>query len=62
LHIAFKEKSAAQNPERLYCETGLIAYLAVCVIAFTGLMFVEIPALYQLFNVVPAAAPALWKF
>lgn len=62
LHIAFKEKSAAQNPERLYRETGLMAYLMVCVLAFTGLMFVEIPVLYQLFNVVPAAAPALWKF
>jgi 4-hydroxybenzoate polyprenyltransferase len=62
LHIAFKETSAAQNPERLYREKGLMAYLVVCVLAFTGLMFVEIPALYQLFNVVPAAAPTLWKF
>jgi 4-hydroxybenzoate polyprenyltransferase len=62
LHIAFKEKSAVQNPERLYRETGLMAYLAVCVLAFAGLMFVEIPMLYQLFNVVPAAAPALWRF
>lgn len=62
LHIAFKEKSAVQNPERLYRETGLMAYLAVCVMAFTGLMLIEIPVLYQMFNVVPAAAPALWKF
>jgi 4-hydroxybenzoate polyprenyltransferase len=62
LHIAFKDKSAVQNPERLYRETGLMAYLAVCVLAFTGLIFVEIPVLYQLFNVVPAAAPALWRF
>src|SRR5439155_27169754 len=60
LHIAFKDKSAAQNPERLYRETGLMAYLRVCVLAFTGLMFVDMPVLYQLFNVVPAAAPALW--
>ena len=50
------------SPERLYRERGLMAYLAVCVLAFTGLMFVEIPALYQLFNVVPAATPSLWKF
>ncbi len=62
LHIAFKQASAAQNPERLYREAGLMAYLAVCVLAFAGLMFVEIPALYTLFNVVPSAAPALWKF
>src|SRR5207247_2626274 len=58
LHIAFKQASAAQNPERLYREVGLMAYLGVCVLAFTGLMFVEIPVLYQWFNVVPAAAPA----
>lgn len=62
LHIAFKEESAAQAPERLYRETGLMAYLIVCVLAFTGLMFIEIPALYQWFNVVPSAAPPLWRF
>ena len=62
LQIAFKEKSAAQNPERLYREKGLMAYLGVCVLAFTGLMFVEIPVLYRLFNVVPAVSPALWRF
>jgi 4-hydroxybenzoate polyprenyltransferase len=61
LHIAFKPKSAAQAPERLYREKGLMAYLAVCVLAFVALMFVEVPALYQLFNVAPSAAPALWK-
>jgi 4-hydroxybenzoate polyprenyltransferase len=62
LHIAFKTASAAMNPERLYREIGLMAYLGVCVLAFTALMFVRIPVLYDLFNVVPAAAPALWKF
>ena len=61
LHIAFRQKSPAQNPERLYREKGLMAYLVICVLAFTGLMFVEIPVLYQWFNVVPAAAPTLWK-
>jgi len=62
LHISFKAESAAQNPERLYRETGLMAYLVVCVVAFSALMFVQIPALYEWFNVVPSAAPALWKF
>jgi hypothetical protein len=62
LHIAFKTTSAAQNPERLYREFGLMAYLGLCVVAFTALMFVEIPALYGWFNVVPSAAPTLWKF
>ncbi|MFO0810222.1 MAG: UbiA prenyltransferase family protein [Gemmataceae bacterium] len=62
LHISFKPQSAVQNPERLYRETGLMAYLVLCVVAFSLLMFVRIPALYSLFNVVPSAAPALWKF
>ena len=54
LHIAFKEDSAAQNPERLYREKGLVAYLMVCVLAFFGAMFIHIPVLYQWFNVVPS--------
>jgi 4-hydroxybenzoate polyprenyltransferase len=61
LHIAFKQESAAQAPEKLYREKGLMAYLALCVLAFVALMFVEIPALYDWFNVVPSAAPSLWK-
>src|SRR5437763_9595466 len=36
LHITFKKDSAAQNPERLYRETGLMVYLTVCVAAFVG--------------------------
>jgi len=62
LAIAFKAESAAQNPEKLYRERGLMAYLIVCVVAFVGLMFVRIPVLYEWFNVVPSAAPPLWQF
>src|SRR5262245_25323714 len=62
LHIAFKEESAAQAPEKLYREKGLMIYLSICVAAFTVLMFIEIPALYAWFNVVPSAAPMLWRF
>jgi decaprenyl-phosphate phosphoribosyltransferase len=61
LHIAFKEDSAAQNPERLYRETGLMIYLVICVLAFVGLMFVQIPALYDLFNVHPSPVAPLWR-
>ncbi len=61
LRVALKEDSAAQNPERLYRERGLMLYLAVCVLAFGGLMFVHIPALYEVFNVNPSQVPALWK-
>ena len=61
LHIALKKNSCVQNPERLYRETGLMIYLAVCVAAFLGLMFVDIPLLYDVFNVEPSSVPALWK-
>ncbi len=57
----FKEDSPVQAPERLYREKGLMAYLAVCVVAFVAAMFVEVPALYQLFNVEPSHLPSLWK-
>jgi 4-hydroxybenzoate polyprenyltransferase len=62
LHIAFKVDSAVQHPERLYRETGLMVYLVVCLVAFIGLMFVEVPMMYHLFNVAPSQAPALWRF
>jgi hypothetical protein len=38
-----------------------MAYLMVCVAAFVGLMFVQIPILYDWFNVVPSATRPLWK-
>jgi len=61
LHVALKENSAAQNPERLYRETGLMIYLAICLMLFLAVMFVEIPWLYELFNVTPSRAPTLWR-
>jgi hypothetical protein len=36
-------------------------YLGLCVIAFLGLMFVHIPALYSLFNVQPSPVSPLWQ-
>jgi decaprenyl-phosphate phosphoribosyltransferase len=61
LHVAFKPDSAAQSPERLYRERGLMAYLAVCMITFFALMFVQIPALYHWFNVQPSPVAPLWR-
>lgn len=61
LAVAFKPDSAAQNPERLYREKGLMLYLGLCVVAFFGLMFVHIPILYQLFNVQPSPVSPLWQ-
>jgi 4-hydroxybenzoate polyprenyltransferase len=62
LHIALKDGSAAQKPERLYREAGLMVYLIVCLTAFLGLMHVRFPALYDFFNVPPSPIDPLWKF
>jgi decaprenyl-phosphate phosphoribosyltransferase len=62
MRVALKPNSAAQDPERLYRETGLMAYLTVCLLTFVALMLVEIPVLYDLFNVAPSQLPALWRF
>jgi len=62
LKVALKPDSAVQNPERLYREKGLMAYLVLCLVVFVGLMFVEIPLLYDVFNVTPSKVNALWKF
>ena len=62
LAVALKPDSAAQSPERLYREKGLMCYLLVCMIAFLGLMLIEIPALYDVFNVESSRLPALWRF
>jgi len=59
--VALKKESAAQAPEKLYREWGLMAYLALCVLAFVVLMFVSVPSLYQLFNVEPSKFPSLWE-
>jgi hypothetical protein len=62
LYVAFKHESAAQSPERLYREKGLIVYLLICLVVFVGLIFVKIPIVYQLLNVQPSQVPPLWKF
>jgi len=62
LHVALKPQSAAQSPERLYREKGMMAYLVLCVIVFFGLMFVQIPVLYEWFNVPACPVSPLWSF
>jgi hypothetical protein len=62
LHVAFKADSAAQNPERLYKEKGLMSYLVICVLAFFVLMLIEIKPLYKFFNVNKSSVEALWEF
>ena len=43
--ISFKEDSAAQKPEKLYREKGLMLYVLILVLVFVILMCVDIPGL-----------------
>ncbi len=61
LFIGLKPDSAVQNPEHLYQEKGLMIYLIICVSVFLLLMFWNIPALYDYFNVTPPNPGSLWK-
>jgi 4-hydroxybenzoate polyprenyltransferase len=60
VRIAYRPQSAAQHPERLYRERLLSAYLIVCLLLFTALMFVRMTWLYDWFNVEPAGTAPLW--
>lgn len=48
--IAFKEDSAAQKPEKLFREKGLMAYLAVLIVVFVILMIVDIPFIHMFYD------------
>lgn len=61
LAVSLKKHSPVQNPEHLYRERGLMAYLALMVSVLVALMFVGIPALYDLFNVSQSGVPSLWE-
>lgn len=61
LVLSFREDSPVQAPERLYRERGFTV-LACCVLgAFLALMFVDMPVVYDLFNVLPSSVEPLWK-
>jgi decaprenyl-phosphate phosphoribosyltransferase len=62
MRVTLKPDSAAQNPERLYRERGLMVYLVLCVVVFVVLMFVRIDLMYQWFNVPSPEVPSLWQF
>lgn len=49
LHMAFQPDSAAQRPERLYRQPGLMFSVVVCAAAMVALTFVDVPLLHELF-------------
>jgi 4-hydroxybenzoate polyprenyltransferase len=50
LQVAFKAGSAAQQPEHLYRERGLMAAVITTAIVLFALLQVEIPAMYRFFT------------
>lgn len=59
--VGVRPDSPVQNPERLYREKGLMLYLSLCLLTFCALMFIEIPALYELFHVGASSLSPLWR-
>lgn len=61
LSLGMLPNSPTQHPEHLYQQRAFVSYLFVCFFVFIVLMFTEIPALYDLFNVAPSSAAPLWR-
>jgi decaprenyl-phosphate phosphoribosyltransferase len=60
LKLGLQDDSPVQHPEKLYRERAFMRYLMVCLMAFVLLMLVQVPVLYNLFNVDPARVDPLW--
>jgi len=58
--IAMRTDSPVQNPEKLYRERGVLVAALVVLIAFITLMSVDIPVLYEVFNVLQPNDAQLW--
>ncbi len=57
--VALKPGSAAQAPEKLYRERGLLVAIVACAVVIAVLFFVDVPALHRVF---PAAIRSLGDF
>ncbi len=47
--LSFRHDSAVQNPEKLYRQPRLMIVLTLCILAFTTLLFIDIPSLRDYF-------------
>jgi len=61
LMLALRDDSPVQRPEQLYTERYFVSYLAVTVLFILGLILIEIPGMYQTFNVPPPSFEPLWR-
>lgn len=50
IHMGFIEDSPAQYPERLYKQTGFVAYAIFTMVATIALLFIDVPILEQIFQ------------
>ena len=60
LKLGLQQDSPAQHPEKLYRERGFVRYLVVSMVVLVLLMLVQVPALYDLFNIESARMDPLW--
>jgi len=49
MHLGFLKNSPAQNPEHLYKQRGFVLYCLLCCVTLLVLLFLPIPALYEIF-------------
>lgn len=49
-HLACKENSPVQYPEKLYKEKGFVAYTLFVALVMIGLLLIELPWMYELFS------------
>lgn len=61
LRIGLKSNSPVQHPEKLFHERGFLAMSLFCGVVFVMLMLVEIPVMYEWFNVEASSLNPLWK-
>jgi hypothetical protein len=60
MKLGLRKDSPVQNPEQLYRERGFVLYAAATVLVGGILMFVHIPALYEVLNIEWVKTPPLW--
>src|SRR4029079_16264948 len=60
LNIGLQPNSPVQNPQQLYKQPFFLTYAFLSAAVFVLLMFTNIPAMYDWFNVAPSAVDPLW--
>ncbi len=50
IHLGFLDDSPTQYPEKLYRQTGFMAYSALCVVVMLSLLYVDIPLIGEVFQ------------